>query len=66
MGIEKIDIDLDVKVGDGVNVTSGPFAGQFGNVLAINQEKQVLTVNLMMFGRDTPVDIEFGQVHKLD
>jgi transcriptional antiterminator NusG len=66
MGIEKIDIDLDVKVGDGVNVTSGPFAGQFGNVLAINPEKQVLTVNLMMFGRDTPVEIEFGQVHKLD
>ena len=66
MGIEKIDIDLDINVGDGVNVTSGPFSGQFGNVLAINKEKQLLTVNLMMFCRDTPVEIEFGQVHKLD
>ncbi|MBR3212254.1 MAG: transcription termination/antitermination factor NusG, partial [Firmicutes bacterium] len=62
MGIEKVYIDLDVKPGDTVRVISGPFESFMGEVLDINKEKQVLTVKVSMFGRDTPVELEFGQV----
>ena len=65
MGIEKVYIDLDVEVGDTVRVISGPFESFMGEVLEINPEKQVLTVKVSMFGRDTPVELEFGQVDKL-
>ena len=65
MGIEKVYIDLDVEVGDTVRVISGPFESFMGEVLEINKEKQVLTVKVSMFGRDTPVELEFGQVEKL-
>ena len=65
MGIEKVHIDLDVKLGDTVRVISGLFEGFMGEVLDISQEKQVLTVKVSMFGRDTPVELEFGQVTPL-
>ncbi len=65
MGIEKVYIDLDVEVGDTVRVINGPFESFMGEVLEINKEKQVLTVKVSMFGRDTPVELEFSQVDKL-
>ena len=65
MGIEKVYIDLDVEVGDTVRVISGPFESFMGEVTEISKEKQVLTVKVSMFGRDTPVELEFGQVDKL-
>lgn len=65
MGIEKVHIDLDVKPGDTVRVISGVFEGFMGEVLEISPEKQVLTVKVSMFGRDTPVELEFGQVNTL-
>mgnify|MGYP001472989367 CR=1 FL=1 len=65
MGIEKVYIELDVEVGDTVRVISGPFENFMGEVLEMNAEKQVLTVKVSMFGRDTPVELEFNQVEKL-
>lgn len=65
MGIEKIDIDLDVEVGDQVRVINGPFESFMGEILDINPEKQVMTVRISMFGRDTPVELEFDQVEKI-
>lgn len=65
MGIEKYYIDLDVRVGDTVRVISGPFEGFMGEVLDINNEKQVVNVRITMFGRETPVELEFTQVDKL-
>ncbi|MGF6377024.1 transcriptional antiterminator NusG [Clostridiales Family XIII bacterium PM5-7] len=65
MGIEKVYIDLDVEVGDTVRVISGPFESFMGEVIEKNTEKQVLTVKVSMFGRDTPVELEFSQVDKL-
>ena len=65
MGIEKIDIDLDVNVGDSVRVISGNFEGFIGEVMEINKAQQVLTVSLPIFGRETPVELEFGQVDKM-
>ncbi len=65
MGIEKVTIDLDVEVGDTVKVISGPFESFMGVVEEVSMEKQTLKVRISMFGRDTPVELEFGQVDKI-
>ena len=65
MGIEKMDIDLDIEVGDTVRIIGGVFEGQLGIVEAINPEKQILRAKISMFGRDTPAELEFSQVSKL-
>ena len=65
MGIEKVNINLDVKVGDTVRVINGPFESFMGTVEEINKEKQVLRVKVSMFGRETPVELEFIQVDKI-
>lgn len=65
MGIEKVSIKLDVEPGSSVKVISGPFESFMGVVEEINMEKQTLKVLISMFGRETPVELEFGQVEKL-
>ena len=66
MGIEKIYIDLDIKIGDTINVINGPFENFMGVVEEVNMEKQTLRARVSMFGRDTPVELDFSQVDKLD
>jgi len=65
MGIEKVSIRLDVEPGDSVKVINGPFESFMGTVEEVNMEKQTLKVKISMFGRETPVELEFGQVDKL-
>ncbi|MDO4177210.1 MAG: transcription termination/antitermination protein NusG [Bacillota bacterium] len=66
MGIEKIYIDLDIHVGDTIKVINGPFENFMGTVEEVNMEKQTLRAKVSMFGRDTPVELDFAQVDKLD
>ena len=65
MGIEKIYIDLDLKEGDTVKVINGPFESFMGTVEEVNPEKQVLRAKISMFGRETPVELDFAQVDKI-
>lgn len=65
LGIEKVYIDLDVEVGETIRVISGPFEGHIGTVEEINNERQVVKIRVPMFGRETPVEIEYGQVGKM-
>ncbi len=65
MGLEKVHIELNVKVGDSVKVINGPFESFMGIVEEINMERETLTVTVSMFGRDTKVELEFGQVDKI-
>lgn len=65
MGIEKVTIKLDISPGDSVKVINGPFESFMGVVEEVNFDKQTLKVRISMFGRDTPVELEFGQVDKL-
>lgn len=59
---EKIDFKL--SVGDPVKVTSGPFNNFNGNVLEINMEKMKVKVMVSIFGRKTPIELEFTQIEK--
>ncbi|MBQ3466015.1 MAG: transcription termination/antitermination protein NusG [Firmicutes bacterium] len=66
MGIEKIYIDLDIHIGDTIKVINGPFENFMGTVEEVNAEKQTLRAKVSMFGRDTPVELDYAQVDKLD
>ena len=66
MGVEKRVIKIDFGVGDNVRITDGPLESFVGIVEEINEEKQKLRVTVSMFGRETPVELEFHQVEPLD
>jgi transcriptional antiterminator NusG len=57
-------IKVGFEIGDAVRVTSGPFSDFIGNVEAINTDKGLVRVMLSMFGRETPVELDFLQVEK--
>lgn len=65
MGIEAPVVNIDMAIGDTVKVTSGPFESFIGTIKGINTEKHTLKVLISMFGRETPVELDFAQVEKL-
>ncbi|WP_177232275.1 transcription termination/antitermination protein NusG, partial [Bacillus licheniformis] len=65
MGMKEKTIDVQLDLGEQVRVKSGPFANQVGEVQEIEADKFKLTVLVNMFGRETPVEVEFDQVEKL-
>jgi transcriptional antiterminator NusG len=65
MGIEAPKLKIDFKKGDRVKVTSGPFFDFTGVVDEISPEKERLRALISIFGRETPVELEFFQVEKV-
>ena len=65
MGVETTVINVAFEVGDNVRVTSGPLESFIGVVEEINLEKKKVRVSVSMFGRETPVELEFTQVEPL-
>lgn len=65
MGIKQQIVQVDIEVGDNVNVVDGPFEGFAGVVEEISLEKSKVKVNISMFGRDTPTELEFEQIQKI-
>ena len=66
MGFETTIINVDYEVNDSVKVVNGPLSGFIGTVQEINKEKNKVKVMVSMFGRETPVELEFSQVQKID
>lgn len=65
MGVEEVRREIGLKVGDTVRVISGPFESFIGKIEHVNMEKETFKVMISMFGRDTPVELEFSQVEPL-
>ena len=64
MGFDEVPVNVDYVEGDSVQVVNGPLEGFVGTVQEINNEKQKVKVLVSMFGRETPVELEFSQVQK--
>lgn len=65
MGVERIPILLNIEVGETVRVVSGPLENFLGKVEKLDVERQKVKLTVSMFGRDTPVELDFIQVQKL-
>lgn len=66
LGINLPKVVVDFEVGDNVTVTSGVWKDTVGVVKAVNEGKQNVTINVDMFGRETPVEIDFSEVKKIE
>ena len=62
MQVEMVPVKLDVEVGQNVRVLSGPLESFIGTVTDVDAERQKVRVSVSMFGRETPVELDFTQV----
>lgn len=66
LGIKRDDVVVDFGVGDTVTVLSGAWEGTVGVVQSMNEQKKSLSINVELFGRETPVELSFSEVKKMD
>jgi len=66
LGIRHQAVIYDFDVGDTIVVLSGAWEGRSGVVQTINKQKQRLSINLELFGRETPVELSFTEIKKMD
>lgn len=65
MGVEQVETIVDYEVGDSVRVIDGPLESFIGTVEEISLDKKKVKVMVSMFGRETPVELDFSQLQKL-
>jgi transcriptional antiterminator NusG len=64
--LEKISLPTNLEAGNKVEVIDGPLNTMVGVVISVDEAGQRAKVNLEMFGRETPVDLDFTQIRKYD
>ena len=65
LGVQSDSVQIDFAEGDNVVVTGGVWKDTVGVIQAINENKQSVTINVDLFGRETPVEISFTEIKKL-
>jgi len=66
MGIAEKSVSIDIEVGENIVVKSGPLENFSAVIQEINTEKRKIKALVNMFGRETPVELDFNQIEKLD
>ena len=64
LGIQK-EVVMDYEIGDTIQVVAGAWTDTVGVIQSMNMQRQSLTINVELFGRETPVEISFAEVKKL-
>jgi transcriptional antiterminator NusG len=65
MGVEEPKYKIDVTEGSAVRINEGPFKNMEGKITAIDEAKGKVKVSVSMFGRETPVELDFLQIKKI-
>ena len=65
LGIKTENVSVDFAEGDAIAVVAGVWKDTVGVVQSMNESKQSLTINVNLFGRETPVEIGFAEVQKM-
>lgn len=65
MGVESPKFRIDVEAGDYVRIAEGPFENFSGNIEEVDNDKGKVKVMVSMFGRETPVEVDYTQVEKI-
>ena len=65
LGIRTNDLIVDFKVGDTIKVVKGAWEDTIGVIQSIDLQKQKIIINVDMFGRETPVELNFTDVEKM-
>ena len=65
MGVEEPKYKIDVAIGDSVKITDGPFKETDGKVAEVDEDRGRVKVLVSLFGRETPVELDFLQIKKL-
>lgn len=65
LGFVRKDVVVEYEEGDTIVVTAGAWKDTIGAVKSINEGKKTLTINVEMFGRETPVELSFTEVKKM-
>jgi len=63
--LEKVVVNIDLRPNDKIEVIDGPLNSFIGTVVSVDSSSKKCKVNVEMFGRETPVDLEFSQIRKI-
>ncbi len=65
MGVEEPKYKMDIALGDSIKIVDGPFKDIDGKVAEVDEERGRVKILISMFGRETPVELDFLQIKKL-
>ena len=65
IGMADSTVEIDFELKENVKVIDGPFSNFMGTIEHIDVDKQKIKVHVNMFGRETPVELDFSQVEKI-
>jgi transcriptional antiterminator NusG len=65
IGVSEPKYKLDIKEGESVKITDGPFKEHEGKIKEIDEERGKVKVSVSIFGRETPVELDFLQIKKI-
>lgn len=65
MRLERVNTNIELEIGDRIEVIDGPLMNTIGTVMKVDNELKRAKVNVEMFGRETPVDLDYSQLRKI-